>query len=80
MQTLNLFYIKNRRKELGITLQEMADELGFKNSSTYLKYETGAYSFKADQLPVLADALNCNISDFFNQNVSKIAINKKEVI
>lgn len=74
MQTLNLNYIKVRRRQLSLTQQEMADKLGFKNSSTYLKYETGVYSFKADQLPVLAKSLNCKITDFFIQSVAEKAI------
>ncbi|WP_019377708.1 helix-turn-helix transcriptional regulator [Virgibacillus halodenitrificans] len=74
MHTLNLSYIKERRIQLGITQQEMAERLGFKNSSTYLKYETGSYSFKAEQLPVLAKTLNCKITDFFIKNVAKTAI------
>ncbi|MGE8207747.1 helix-turn-helix domain-containing protein [Heyndrickxia sp. NPDC080065] len=74
MQSLDLNYIKNRRNELGITLQEAADQLGMKNASTYMKYENGTYSFKAEQLPALAKILNCKIIDFFNKNVAKTAI------
>jgi transcriptional regulator with XRE-family HTH domain len=74
MQSLNLDFIKNRRQILEISLQEMAEELGFKNASTYLKYETGTYSFKADQLPVLAKVLKCTILNFFDQKISKTAI------
>lgn len=74
MQTLNLEFIKQRRLSLNITLQEMAYHLGFKNASTYLKYENGFYAFKANQLPILAKTLKCNISDFFKQNVAKTAI------
>lgn len=74
MDKLDLNYIKNRRIELNITLQEMAKCLGFKNSSTYLKYENGLYSFKAGQLPLLAKALECEISDFFSKIVAKMEI------
>ncbi|MEK3890209.1 helix-turn-helix domain-containing protein [Bacillus sp. FSL K6-3431] len=74
MQTLDLQYIKNRRIELEKTLQEMADSLGMKNASTYLKYENGTYAFKAEQLPMLSKTLKCKIPDFFNRNVAKTAI------
>lgn len=74
MKTLDLNFIKKRRIEIGKTLQEMADSLGMKNASTYMKYENGTYSFKADQLPLLAETLKCRITDFFNQNVAKTAI------
>lgn len=74
MRTLNLDFIKKRRVELNISLQEMAENLGFKNASTYLKYENGTYAFKAEQLPLLSKILKCNITDFFGQNIAKTAI------
>lgn len=74
MNTVNLEFIKARRNELKISMQEMAECLGFKNASTYLKYENGTYAFKAEQLPKLAKILHCSITDFFTQNVSKTAI------
>ena len=80
MQTLDLRYIKNRRNELGITLQEAANQLGMKNASTYMKYENGTYSFKAEQLPALAKTLNCKIANFFNQGVAKIATSKNKEV
>lgn len=74
MQELNLEFIKKRRLELKKTMQEMADYMGMKNASTYLKYENGDYAFKAEQLPKLAKALKCRITDFFTLNVAKTAI------
>lgn len=65
MDVINLDYIKQRRVNLKISLQEMAEMLHFKNASTYLKYESGAYAFKASQLPELANILKCEITDFF---------------
>lgn len=73
MTVINLIFIKDRRIALGITLQEMADILGLKNASTYLKYEKGEYLFKAIQLPALAQKLECNISNFFESNFAKTA-------
>lgn len=66
----NLNFIKRKRNELDISMQQMAVKLGFKNASTYLKYERGDYSFKAEQLPALAKALKCDVSDFFNHFVA----------
>ncbi|UJW58773.1 helix-turn-helix transcriptional regulator [Bacillus sp. A116_S68] len=80
MKALNLNFIKERRKELNISLQEMAVILGFKNASTYMKYERGEYSFKADHLPILANKLNCKIELFFTLDVVDIATNGEEVI
>lgn len=74
MLTLNIEFIKQRRTALGLSLQEMAEHLGFKNASTYLKYENGTYAFKAEHLPLLAEVLKCSISDFFVQIIAKTAI------
>lgn len=65
MTKVDLNYIKDRRSELKLSLQKAANYLGFKNASTYFKYENGVYAFKADQLPLLAKLLNCEIKDFF---------------
>lgn len=78
MQELNLNYIMKRRKELGISQLEMAERLGFKTSSSYLRYEKGIYSFKAEQLPVMAKTLNCKITDFFIKSVAKTATDKSK--
>jgi len=75
---LDLDFIKKKRIKLGLSLQEMANRMGFKNGSTYLKYEQGSYSFKADHLPTLSLELDCNIADFFTQNVAKIEIINRE--
>ena len=74
MKSLDHPYIKHRRLELEKTLQDMADALGMKNASTYMKYENGTYAFKAEHLLVLANALKCKITDlFFSFNVAKTA-------
>ncbi|SDX75203.1 helix-turn-helix domain-containing protein [Tepidimicrobium xylanilyticum] len=65
MTQLNLDYIKKKRLEMNLSLQDVANKLGFKNASTYLKYENGDYSFKADMLPKLAELYKCKIEDFF---------------
>lgn len=72
MNQVNLEFIRKRRSEMGISMQKMAEHLGFKNASTYLKYEKGVYSFKAEHLPILADVFACELQDFFICNVAKI--------
>ncbi|OXS70204.1 transcriptional regulator [Lysinibacillus sp. KCTC 33748] len=74
MKIFNLEYVKQRRQKLNLTLQEVADEMGMKNASTYLKYENGTYAFKAEQLPLLANTLKCNTENFFIEKIAKIAI------
>lgn len=73
MEQLNLDFIFHRRLELKISLQKMAESLGFKNASTYMKYERGEYAFKAYHLPTLAILLQCEIANFFEKGVAEIA-------
>lgn len=74
MKKLNLKFIKERRSELRFTLQEMAEHLDFKNASTYMKYENGEYSFKANHIPLLAEKLGCEIDLlFFDESFAESA-------
>lgn len=74
MNTVDLAKIKQRRKEMRINQQEMAETLGFKNASTYCKYENGFYKFDANHIPVVAKKLKFKVSDiFFEHKISKIA-------
>jgi transcriptional regulator with XRE-family HTH domain len=73
MKKINLDFIKTKRENLGISLQQMAHHLGFKNASTYLKYEKGVYAFKAEHLPILAEVLKCDLRDFFTFDVAVLA-------
>ena len=65
MEKINLAFIGKKRKEKNLSLQYMAEKLGFKNASTYLKYESGVYGFKADMLPVLSKVFKCDMRKFF---------------
>lgn len=62
---IDLDFIKNRRIELGLSITEMAKSLGFKDGSSYWRYEKGEYKLKAYMLPKIAEILNCNIENFF---------------
>lgn len=74
METFNLKFIKQRRLDLQMTLQDVAEAMGMKNASTYLKYENGTYSFKAEQLPQLAKVLQCSTEKFFTKKIAETAI------
>lgn len=65
MKEVNFDLIKLRRKEMRLTLQDMADVLGFKDASTYYKYENGTYKFKAQHLPLLTSKLKMSMKDIF---------------
>ena len=55
--------LKQRRKELGLTLQEVADEVGV-GASTVRKWENGLIdNIKQDKIPKLANALKVSIFD-----------------
>ena len=74
MNTVDLAKIKKRRKEMRFNQQEMAETLGFKNASTYCKYEKGDYKFDANHIPIVANKLKFKVSDiFFENRISKIA-------
>lgn len=65
MKAFNLEYIANRRKELKLTLNDMAKKLNMSSEAQYFKYERGIYRFRADMIPKLANALGCPIEKFF---------------
>lgn len=74
MKEINLILIKQRRKEFRISLLEMAILLGFKNASTYYKYEIGQSKFKAEHIPIVANKLKLKMNDiFFTQEIAKLA-------
>ena len=77
MSEFNLKYIQQRREQLGISRRNMAELLGFSNSSVYWKYETGDYKFRAEILPKLAEALKCDAKNFFTQAISETEHNIK---
>lgn len=65
VKELDLSFIKRRREELGYSLGEMAEKMGFSNASVYYKYEKGTSRLRAEHLPALAFLLKCKISDFY---------------
>ena len=67
----NLAYIVARRKELRLTIYDMAKALGFSNGSVYWKYENGVYKLNAEILPKLAEILQCGIENFYAETLSE---------
>lgn len=65
MNLIDLDFIKTKRIESNLSVQDVADKLGFKDGATYWKYEKGIYRLRADMLPELAKILNCKIENFF---------------
>lgn len=73
MLELDLNFVGERRKELGLSLDEMAKSLGFTSESTYWKYEKGIYKIRAALLPKLAEVLKCPISQFYTRGIAETA-------
>ncbi|QBO36942.1 XRE family transcriptional regulator [Periweissella cryptocerci] len=65
MNKVNLEYIKSERKSRKLSLQEMADLLGFKNASNYYKYESGEYEFSANHIYTISKAFKKSLKNFF---------------
>ena len=65
MAKFNLDFIKSRRQQLGLSIADVSEFMGFKNSSVYWKHENGVHKFKADMLPLLAKILQCEPQNFF---------------
>ena len=50
--------IKNRRKKLGLSQEELANKMGLKSKSTICKIERGEDNLTTDTINKYADALN----------------------
>lgn len=72
MFRVNLQLIKDTRLEKGLSLQEMADSLGFNDKVKYYRRETGEYKFHPEELPLVAKTLEIPIEKIFERKVSKI--------
>jgi transcriptional regulator with XRE-family HTH domain len=60
--------IKNIRVKKGLKAKYVAEKMQI-HPSTLSKYESDQRNINGDQLPMLAAALGCSVSDFFEQNV-----------
>lgn len=54
--------IKQKRKELGLSQEELANRLGLKSKSTICKIERGDDNLTTSSIRQYADALNCTPS------------------
>lgn len=74
-------FLKSRRKECNVSQETLSKALGFKNSSTYSKYENGDTPLKVNMLLIISSELKSPISSFFTRKSSKIEHKKhsKEV-
>lgn len=63
--SLNLNFIKQRRKDLGLTQQQMAEAIGLAASEKYSRRENGKYKFQVNELPILAKKLKVPIKNLY---------------
>lgn len=62
--------IKSIRVQKGLKAKYVAKLMNI-HPSTLSKYESDQRNINGDQLPILADALGCNVADFFEKNVGE---------
>jgi len=77
--TVNLKFIRQRRKQLKINQDEMAALLGF-GRGNYSRYETGICSFKAEQLPQLCNILKCSITELYTDGIELKSRKERELL
>lgn len=54
--------VLKRRKELGISQEELAERLGYKHKSAVYRIERGLNAFPQAKLPAFAKALHCSVN------------------
>lgn len=62
--------IRKRRKQLGMTQEELAEKLGLGHQALS-RIEHGHIAPKMDRLPLIAHSLQCTVSDLFRYTESK---------
>ena len=72
--------IREQRESIGMTQEELANKLGYKNKSTIAKIETGANDIVQSKVVEFANALNTSIAYLmgWDNNVSPIPGGSKE--
>lgn len=63
--TINLELIREKRKEKGYTMNQMARKLKLTNESMYSKRENGHYKFKAEEIMMLSKILDIPMNHLF---------------
>lgn len=66
MGAINLEYIKQRRKQLKVSQNDIANVLGLGSAAAYSHYELGRSDFKAEHLPKICEMLKCDIDELYN--------------
>ena len=68
--------IRNRRTELNLTQEELADKLGYKSRSTINKIELGINEIHPTQLAAFAEALQTSKADLLGWGKPQVIVKK----
>ena len=58
--------LKELRKKAGLTQKELSKRIGYKHQSAVGMMELGERKLPSDKIPILAEALGCEIKDLFD--------------
>lgn len=73
--------IKNRRKELGLSQEELAKRVGYKGRSMIAKIEAGKMDLQLSKVYKIADALEIGHKELlFGEKKTRTCMKKKEVL
>lgn len=65
---MNFELMKNKRKELGMTQQELADKCGL-SKTTIFNYESGKFEPTKENIKLLSEALNISEADLLTSDL-----------
>ncbi len=69
--------LRKLRLESGMTLQDLADQIGTSHQQLQ-KYETGVNRISAGMLPIVAEAIGVELTEFYEDARSLVAEQKSE--
>lgn len=64
--------VKQLRLKANLTQKELAEKIGLKTGEAICQYESGKRTPPSGMLPEIAKALNCEISDLFEDTTKKV--------
>lgn len=62
---MNLKLLRDKRKAKGITQEEMAEAMGYRNKSSYSMLENGQVKFDAEKMKIVKYKLDLTDSEYF---------------
>jgi transcriptional regulator with XRE-family HTH domain len=72
--------IRERRKQLGLTQQELATKVGYTDRSTIAKIEAGKIDIPQSTIVALAKALECSPGDLMGIHEERIEFNLPNLV